>query len=317
MMSDSSQAPISERARRIRAQIEAIYRDGTILGEDGQRYTIKPTSVTPERGAFIRDLCGREQARTTLEIGMAWGLSTLFILEALAEQNASISHTVIDPFQTSRWYGAGRRAVHDAGWNDKVEILEEFSRVALARMETEKRQFDFIFIDGGHRFEDVFVDLIFADTLLKPGGIMIFDDSWFDPVFLTCRFAETNYGYMSAGDFPDRSQERRRERIERRATIRALRKPVSASARGSFDFVPFFEDFAADRSIEHSRLAEQGLSALRAGNRIAARRAFIQMLRLDPYRLKTYSRLLRSFLPTALALRLSSHGARTPSAHEQ
>ncbi len=316
MMSDSSQEPISERAQRIRAQIETIYCDEAVLGEDGARYAIKPTSVTPERGAFVRDLCRGEQARTTLEIGMAWGLSTLFILEALAEQNASISHTVIDPFQTSRWHGAGRRAVQDAGMADKIEIIEEFSRVALARLETEKRQFDFIFIDGGHRFEDVFVDLIFADRMLKPGGIMIFDDSWFDPVFLTCRFAETNYGYILAGDFPDRRQERR-ERTERRATMRGLRKPVQASERGSFDFAPFFDNFAEDRSIEHSRLAEQGLRALRIGNRPAARRAFMQMLRLNPYRLKTYSRLLRSFLPTALAVRLSSQGARTPDAHEQ
>lgn len=312
-MTDGSGGPMSESAQRIRSQIEAIYRDGTILGEDGQRYPIKPTSVTPERGAFIRELCRREQARTTLEIGMAWGLSTLFILEALAAPDSPFSHTVIDPFQSSQWHGAGRRAVQDTGLAENVAIFEEFSRTALARMESEKRQFDFIFIDGGHRFEDVFVDLIFADRILKPGGMMVFDDSWFDPVFLTCRFAETNYGYVAAADFPNRTGERRRAR---RATMRALRKPNTPRIPSSFDFAPFFDDFAADRSIEHGRLAEQGLNALRSGDRAVARRAFVQMLRIDPYRIKTYSRLLRSFLPTALAVRLSSN-ARRPSIHEQ
>jgi predicted O-methyltransferase YrrM len=312
-MSDGSKSALCARTQRIHDQIETIYREGTVLGEDGIRYPVKPTSVTPERGAFIRELCQREQARTTLEIGMAWGLSTLFMLEALAASDSSFSHTVIDPFQSSQWHGAGRRAVQDTGLAGHVTIFEEFSRIALARMEAEHRQFEFIFVDGGHRFEDVFVDLIFADRILKPGGLMIFDDSWFDPVFLTCRFAETNYGYSAAAEYPKRSADRRRPR---RATMRALRKPNTSRKPGSFDFAPFFNDFAADRSVEHSRLAERGLDALRRGDRAAARHAFIQMLRIDPYRVKTYSRLMRSFLPTGLAARLSSH-TRKPSVHEQ
>ncbi|MGH8013177.1 MAG: glycosyltransferase, partial [Candidatus Binataceae bacterium] len=57
----------------------------------------------------------------------------------------------------------------------------------------------------------------------------------------------------------------------------------------------------ASRSI----LGYIGLKALQAGDPLAARRAFINALRMDPSRVKNYLRLMRTFLPLGLARALS------------
>jgi glycosyltransferase involved in cell wall biosynthesis len=64
----------------------------------------------------------------------------------------------------------------------------------------------------------------------------------------------------------------------------------------------------APRSI----LASIGLKALREGDRARARAAFARAIRVDPYRAKNYLRWMRTYLPYALAQRLSGNGNRAP-----
>jgi len=290
---------------RIRARIEEIYRSTMVVGEDGVEYKVFPASVTPERGAFIRDLCRAEHAVRSLEIGMAWGLSTLFILEALAENGAGpTAHVVIDPFQSSRWHGAALRSAREAGAAAMLEFHEERSELLLPRLVDANRQFDFAFIDGNHRFDGAFVDLVFVDRLLKPGGVLIFDDVWCDPVYLVCRFAETNLGYTMVAAHPPRRQSSPASGPDSGMQMCAYRKPAQEPERGVFHFEPFFDGFA--RRKERS-LRETGMRALGEGDRVTARRAFLDALRLAPLRFNTYSRLLRTFLPTPIARALTRH----------
>ena len=43
-------------------------------------------------------------------------------------------------------------------------------------------QFDLIFIDGWHTFDNVMVDIFYSINLLKPGGYIILDDADFPSV---------------------------------------------------------------------------------------------------------------------------------------
>jgi glycosyltransferase involved in cell wall biosynthesis len=62
----------------------------------------------------------------------------------------------------------------------------------------------------------------------------------------------------------------------------------------------------ASRSI----LGYVGLTALRRGDRIAARRAFLSALEIDPYRIKNRLRLMKTYLPLPLARMLSGRTGR-------
>ena len=312
MLNEAAAIPATPDPRRIHARIEEIYRSSTVIGEDGASYSVFPASVTRERGAFVRDLCQAEHATRSLEIGMAWGLSTLFILEALAENGAGPgAHVVIDPFQTSRWHGAARCSVRAAGADGMIEFHEERSELLLPRLISANRQFDFAFIDGNHRFDGAIVDLIFVDRLLKPGGLVVFDDVWFDPVYLVCCFAETNLGYSLVAGHPPRGSSERpaspAQRLDSGTQMSAYRKPAQEAERGVFHFVPFFDGFARR---EEKRLRETGMHALMSGDRTLARRAFLDALRIKPFTFKTYSRLLRTFLPTPLARALTRRNRR-------
>jgi predicted O-methyltransferase YrrM len=235
-------------------------------------------------------------ARSVLEIGMAWGLSTLFLLRALIENDAPPkAHVVIDPFQTRDFHGAALTSIRRLGLDSMVEFHEEFSEIALPRMVSEKRQFDFIFVDGNHRFDGVFLDAVYSDRMLRPGGVIVFDDSWSNSVFLTCRYLESNYSYIAVGAYPPMRPARRRRRAYR-GQMRAYRKNDSSPSGGRFHLVSFFDDFEVVES-EERRLRAEGLHALHQGDRLAARRIFRAALRVNPRRPNTWLRMLRTYLP--------------------
>jgi hypothetical protein len=64
--------------------------------------------------------------------------------------------------------------VKRSGSCDKVTNLQGRSQDVLRNLPRES--FDIIYIDGSHMTQDVMIDAVLAYDLLKPGGLMIFDD---------------------------------------------------------------------------------------------------------------------------------------------
>src|SRR5262249_10552735 len=85
-------------------------------------------------------------------------------------------HTALDPFQKEAWDDSGLLAVERAGLSDYLDFRPEFSCVALPRLVEKGEQFDLVYVDGSHLFEDVFVDAYYTSRLLSEGGIVAFDD---------------------------------------------------------------------------------------------------------------------------------------------
>ena len=107
-----------------------------------------------------------------LEVGLYEGRSALWMLEnILTHPTAHL--TGIDIFEgplKDRCLENLRRL----GAADKVTTIIEPSQVALRRLPLES--FDIIYIDGSHAVNDVLEDAVLSFRLLKPGGILIFDD---------------------------------------------------------------------------------------------------------------------------------------------
>ncbi len=113
----------------------------------------------------------------SLEIGLAYGVSTLFICDAIQQLPQPGTHIVLDPFQNGKWRGIGLRNLREAGLESLVEFHDTPSELFLPQLVAAGRQVDFAFIDGLHRFDQAFVEFFYVNRLLRPGGIVLFDDA--------------------------------------------------------------------------------------------------------------------------------------------
>jgi predicted O-methyltransferase YrrM len=163
---------------------------------------LHPIAIGPREGAALRRRVLSEQAQATLEVGLGYGIATLYICEALLENHADARHVTIDPYQfvgrdhhRTRLDGAGIRALEQAGIRDLVEFYEEESQIALPRLLHQGRRFDLAFLDGNHRFEGVFLDLIYSGRLLKERGIVFVVDTQLNGVSKAVNFCLTNLGW--------------------------------------------------------------------------------------------------------------------------
>jgi predicted O-methyltransferase YrrM len=141
-------------------------------------------AVDPAEGAWLQQIVHDIRPAESLEIGCAYGVSSLYICEALCSGYASEAspsgtrrHIVVDPFQSTQWRGIGVRNIRDAGFASLVDFREERSEVVLPRLLQEGVRLDFAFIDGWHTFDQVLVEFYYVNRLLRVGGVIAFDDA--------------------------------------------------------------------------------------------------------------------------------------------
>jgi predicted O-methyltransferase YrrM len=170
--------------------LDDAYGRGSVSDAAGAPVELAPHSIEREQGEALRDLAIAEAAERTIEVGLALGMSALFLCQALLPRGGR--HVAIDPFQRESWNGAGLRTLRDAGVNELVEVIEEESQLALSRLVAERREFDLAFVDGDHRFEGVFLDLYFMTRLVRPGGLVVVDDMWMPAVRTAVAYVERN-----------------------------------------------------------------------------------------------------------------------------
>ena len=106
-----------------------------------------------------------------------------------------MSHIVIDPFQATLYANVGWDAIDAARLADHTTLIGEPSSIALGRLVAEGRTVDAAFVDGSHRFHEVFVDLYFLRKLIRPGGLIILDDAEWPSVATALRYFDRNLGW--------------------------------------------------------------------------------------------------------------------------
>ena len=156
---------------------------------------LAPVAIGPVEGAALRDWVRREGARRTLETGLGYAVSTLFVCEGLLANGGDVSHVAIDPQLPNSHVDAGLHTLEQAGVRELVEFRAEGSEVVLPRLLAEKRSFDLTFVDGNHRFEGVFVDLVYCGRLVRPGAVVFADDMQLPAVRRATAFCVSNLGW--------------------------------------------------------------------------------------------------------------------------
>ena len=146
---------------------------------------------------ILRDMLVAHDAHRVIEIGLAYGSSALAIGEALCSTGGmEASHVVIDPFQMSAYDDVGWDALNAAGLAAQTTLIREASSLALARLVGDGFAADAAFVDGSHRFHEVFVDFYFLRKLVRPGGLIILDDAEWPSVATALRYFDVNLGWQ-------------------------------------------------------------------------------------------------------------------------
>jgi predicted O-methyltransferase YrrM len=113
------------------------------------------------------------------EIGLAYGTSSMVILNEIIKGGLPSNYTVLDPNQTRQWNSIGHKNIINfkKKYDDKnlvdYKLIEGFSNIEMPRLTGE---YNIVFIDGSHATDIVMEDMVNADNLLVNGGIMILDD---------------------------------------------------------------------------------------------------------------------------------------------
>jgi predicted O-methyltransferase YrrM len=174
--------------------IEGIFRSGLVEDASGAKYTHDTSAVTFQTGRVLYDAVRTLKPEKTLEIGMAFGVSTLFICQA-HQDNGAGHHTAVDPNERDAYHGIGLLNMERASLTGRLRFYEEPSQQVLPQLWLREEQFDFAFIDGGHLFDQAFVDFYYIDKLLKIGGCVAVDDLWMPAVRKVISFALRNLQY--------------------------------------------------------------------------------------------------------------------------
>ncbi len=152
-------------------------------------------NIEPAEGLFLQELVRELKPRISLEVGLAFGVSALFICDALVAAGGE-KHIAIDPFQNGVVYkGAGLANLKKGGFENIVQFHEKPSYLVLAELVAKNEKIDFAFIDGNHVFDFALLDFFYVDLLLNTGGIVVFDDADFEAVHKLCRYVLTNRSY--------------------------------------------------------------------------------------------------------------------------
>lgn len=180
--------------------IEQIYATGQVLDADGKARSAFPTSVPLDEGEALYTMVRKTGARRTLEIGLAYGLSTLFLCEALKD-NGGGEHTTLDPYQMEHWNGIGVLNIQRAGLSQYLRFMNLSAHEGLPKLLSAAEKFDLVFVDGGHLFDYTLLEFFYADLLIPVGGYLFFDDLWMPSQQKVINFILRNRNYQFAPEY--------------------------------------------------------------------------------------------------------------------
>jgi len=167
-------------SRMISRQMHDLYADNPPL--PNPKYRFSYDWVSPHTKEWERDLQhlkGKPNIRA-LEIGCFEGQSACWFLDNILTDPTS-RLVCVDPFAVPmatillRFFETRfDENIAASGAGDRVTKLIGPSQVVVRTLQS--AQFDFIYVDGSHKVGDVLQDAVLAWTVLRSGGVVMFDD---------------------------------------------------------------------------------------------------------------------------------------------
>lgn len=184
-------------------KLEEILRTKTYVNSKNE--SIKIHSETGlQQCEFLQKIIRENKFKHSLEIGCAYGISTVAILDEIANNDGE--HIVMDKFQSEHWGGNGIDLVKSANLDYWLRFYEDYSYIVLPKLLNDEIKLDFAYIDSTKLFDWLLTDFFFIDKMLKVNGIIVFDDVSFPSVRKLLRFISQLPHYEVYDTYPKNSR---------------------------------------------------------------------------------------------------------------
>jgi len=154
----------------------------------GQRVPLQ-SNVSPAEAELLYQTVRQLAPLHSLEIGLAHGVSSVAILQALQDNGRGIHH-VIDPFQ-HRYQNAGLALIDQAQLTHRLDFHQRFPEEVIPQLVP----LDFVFIDSSHLFDLTLMEFVLADKKLTVGGQLALHDLWMPSMQSAARYILSNRAY--------------------------------------------------------------------------------------------------------------------------
>lgn len=145
-----------------------------------------PYEATWRQLLFDRAKWDPQRPATIVEVGSYEGSSAWWIMQNLLRSSQSRLYCI------DLWgeedgearYQRFLKNIAEIPQAERIEVIRDWSHLALRRLVDRGVQADLLYIDGGHQAPTVLRDLVTGFDLVKVGGLVICDDYlWDDPRF--------------------------------------------------------------------------------------------------------------------------------------
>jgi predicted O-methyltransferase YrrM len=186
--------------KKTRNKLKSMYKTESQLGSDGISHEIDSiTRVSFSQGSVLAAIHNNIKPSLSIEIGLAYGFSALFVLDSMFENNYG-KHVAIDPYEVTDWHGIGLQSIHNLKFDEKFEWQEAMSIDALNTMRREGVRAQYIYIDGHHTFDAALIDFCCSDKILDTGGVIILDDMCLPSIKTVVSFIKNNFQHYEQAD---------------------------------------------------------------------------------------------------------------------
>jgi len=148
-----------------------------------------PLAVSRQTGVLLYMLARSSRARTIVEFGTSFGISTLHLAAALRDNGGGqLITSEFEPTKVTR----ARHNLVDAGLSDLVEIRQGD---ALQTLSVDlPKTIDLLLLDGAKALYPEILALV--ESRLRPGALIVADNAGYSPDYLA-RVRAPAVGYMS------------------------------------------------------------------------------------------------------------------------
>lgn len=125
-------------------------------------------SIGPRMGRFLYNSARSIGARTIVEFGTSFGISTIYLAAAAADTGGSVMGSEFHPNKAEK----ARSNLADAGLSAQTDIRVGDARETLAAIEG---PIDLLFLDGA---KDLYIEILkMLEDQLRPGALVIADNA--------------------------------------------------------------------------------------------------------------------------------------------